>query len=126
MTASGRDLSDRRGDLLGAERRFVAARRQLLEAGDDLVPILRSALARPSERGTALRLRSDPWLRTIATGDPGVNGVARAPHLSEFSVPPDRLIAPSSDNALSLSEGEFLWQGNDLADFLVETRPNPY
>lgn len=67
---------------------------------------------------------TDPWLRTIATGEPGLPGVAQAPNLSEFNVPVSRLIAPS--NALSISEGQYLFQGDDLSNYLVETRPNPY
>jgi hypothetical protein len=58
---------------------------------------------------------TDPWLRMIA---------ARAPNLSEFSVPASQLIAPS--NALSTSEGEYLFQGDDLINYLVETRANPF
>ncbi len=67
---------------------------------------------------------TDPWLRTIATGEPGLPGVARAPNLSEFSVPASRLIPPS--NALSISEGEYLFTGDDLINYLVETRANPF
>jgi RHS repeat-associated protein len=69
---------------------------------------------------------TDPWLRTIATGRPGQPGVRPAPHLSEFDVPTARLVSPEADNALSLSEEELLWHGDDLADFLVATKPNPY
>jgi hypothetical protein len=43
-----------------------------------------------------------------------------------FLVPTERLISPSASNLLSISEGEQLWLGNDLADFLVRTVPNPF
>jgi RHS repeat-associated protein len=69
---------------------------------------------------------SDPWLRTIATGEPGYPGVVRAPNLSEFRVPASRLIAPAPTNSLSISEGERLWLGPDLGQYLVKTIPNPF
>jgi hypothetical protein len=68
----------------------------------------------------------DDWLRTIATGEPGFPNTQRAPDLSTFRVPRSRLIQPDADNELSLLEGEVLWHGEDLADFRVNTKPNPY
>ncbi|KJE24240.1 RHS repeat-associated core domain [Frankia torreyi] len=60
-----------------------------------------------------------------ATTDWWLQGIVKnAPHLSEFSVPASRLVAPS--NALSISEGEYLFQGDDLIKYLVETRANPF
>lgn len=56
MTSSSHDLRERWGTLLEAEREFVAARRRVVALGEDLIPVLRSALAQPHERGTALRL----------------------------------------------------------------------
>jgi hypothetical protein len=49
---------------------------------------------------------------------------ARAPNLSEFNFPVSRLIAPS--NALSISEGEYLFQGDNLINYLVKTLANPF
>jgi len=69
---------------------------------------------------------SDPWLRTIATGQPGAAGAELAPNLSEFRVPISRLIEPSPTNTLSISEGERLWLGPDLNQYLVKTIPNPF
>ena len=69
---------------------------------------------------------SDSWLRTIATGKPGLPGVERAPDLSEFRVPTTRLVEPAPTNSLSISEGERLWLGSDLGQYLVKTIPNPF
>jgi RHS repeat-associated protein len=69
---------------------------------------------------------TDGWLRTIATGQPGHQNAELAPNLSEFRVPTSRLIYPQPTNTLSRSEGEVLWQGNDLGQYLVKTVPNPY
>jgi RHS repeat-associated protein len=69
---------------------------------------------------------SDGWLRTIATGKPGLAGIERAPDLSEFRVPVSRIIDPSATNSLSISEGERLWLGPDLGQYLVKTIPNPF
>jgi hypothetical protein len=69
---------------------------------------------------------TDPWLRTIATGQPGSPGAARAPALGRFDVPTDRLVAPLPTNSLSIAEGELLFQGNDLSSFHHSTIPNPY
>ena len=68
----------------------------------------------------------DPWLRTIATGQPGAAGAELAPDLSEFRVPASRLIEPNPTNTLSISEGERLWLGPDLNQYLVKTIPNPF
>src|SRR5262249_35663095 len=68
-----------------------------------------------TDNPAAAAATTDPWLRMI---------VARAPNLSEFSVPASRLIPPS--NVLSLSEGEMLFQGDDLYNYLVNTGPNPF
>ncbi|MGH9116595.1 MAG: hypothetical protein ACRD0A_01565 [Acidimicrobiales bacterium] len=56
MTGESPGLGKFWDDLAEAERQFVAARRRLVAAGDDLIPVLRSALKQPSPRGTALRL----------------------------------------------------------------------
>ena len=69
---------------------------------------------------------TDPWLQTIATGSPGSPGAAQAPALGRFDVPNDRLVPPDPSNALSIQEGELLFQGDDLASYHVETVPNPY
>jgi RHS repeat-associated protein len=69
---------------------------------------------------------SDGWLRTIATGQPGTAGAKLAPDLSEFRVPVTRLIEPAPTNTLSISEGERLWLGPDLNQYLVRTIPNPF
>jgi RHS repeat-associated protein len=79
-----------------------------------------------TDNAAAAAASTDPWLRTIATGKPGVPGVAQAPDLSEFSVPSSRLIAPALTNTLSISEGEFVFLGNDLHNFLVRTIKNPF
>lgn len=68
-----------------------------------------------TDNPAAAAATTHPWLRMIA---------ARALNLSEFRVPASRLIAPS--NALSISEGEYLFQGDDLSNYLVETRANPF
>ena len=49
-----------------------------------------------------------------------------APDLSEFRVPVSRLIDPAPANSLSISEGERLWLGPDLGQYLVKTIPNPF
>ena len=69
---------------------------------------------------------TDPWLRTIITGEPGMAGVARAPDLGEFSVSPSRLISPSAANMLSTQETEVVFYGKDLASFLTHWTPNPF
>jgi RHS repeat-associated protein len=68
-----------------------------------------------TDNPAAAAATTDPWLRMI---------VARAPNLSEFRVPASLLIAPS--NQLSISEGEYLFQGDDLINYLVATRANPF
>jgi RHS repeat-associated protein len=68
-----------------------------------------------TDNPTAAAATTDPWLRNIA---------ARAPNLSEFRVPVSRLIAPS--NPLSVSEGEYVFQGDDLINYLVQTRANRF
>ncbi|WP_285474051.1 DUF6531 domain-containing protein [Actinoplanes sp. NBRC 101535] len=66
---------------------------------------------------------TDPGLSAIINGTPHP-AYRQAPDLSHFQVPRDRVVWPS--NQLSLSEGEGLFHGDDLADFLVDTRPNPF
>jgi hypothetical protein len=67
---------------------------------------------------------TDPQLGTIINGTPGYPGFQQAPDLSTFQVPRSSLHAPT--NALSASERELLYRGNDLADYRVDTVPNPY
>jgi hypothetical protein len=67
---------------------------------------------------------TDPQLSTIINGEPGVAGFQRAPDLSTFQVPRSTLFTPT--NPLSVSEQESLFRGNNLADYRVETVPNPY
>jgi RHS repeat-associated protein len=74
----------------------------------------------------ALAHSTDPWARTITTGLPGMPGVQRAPDLSSFDVPPNRLIGPRADNVLSQAETEMVTWGNDLGSFITGTHPNPY
>ncbi|MEU4694707.1 DUF6531 domain-containing protein [Actinoplanes sp. NPDC023714] len=62
-------------------------------------------------------------LRGIIHGD-DYGSPRRAPDLSRFLVPADRLHKPDFD--LSHHEGERLFYKDDLADFLQETKPNPY
>jgi RHS repeat-associated protein len=71
----------------------------------------------------------DPWLKAIVTGAPmparmGGRIVVRAPHLSVFRVPKDRLYFPKYE--LSLRETEALFLGSDLHMFQVDALPNPY
>ena len=73
----------------------------------------------------ALASSTDPWLRTIATGKPGIPGVMRAPDIGIFRVPLSRLIMPHSTNPLSIQETEMLFYGDDLADYLVKWIKNP-
>ena len=67
---------------------------------------------------------TDPTLRTIATGFPGVAGVERAPFLVEFHVPANLLYTPS--NALSAGETELLFFGPDLTRYIAGAIPNPF
>lgn len=69
---------------------------------------------------------TDPWLRTIITGHPGVPGVSRAPDLGHFRVPVDRLVYPAASNTLSRLETEVLFWGDDLIRHLVGWRANPF
>jgi hypothetical protein len=62
-------------------------------------------------------------LRGIIHGD-NYGSLRRAPDLIRFLVPGDRLHSPDFD--LSRGEGERLFYKDDLADFLQDTRPNPY
>ena len=55
---------------------------------------------------------TDPWLRTIATGKPGIEGVQRAPFIGVFEVP--RNMLHTLNNELSKSEGQMLFFGLDL------------
>lgn len=68
---------------------------------------------------------TDPWLQGIATGT-GPKRHMAAPHLSRFEVPTRRLIAPEADNHTSRGETEYVFFGEDLADFHRTTMPNPY
>lgn len=74
----------------------------------------------------ALANSTDPWAKTITTGSPGLPGVHRAPDLSTFDVPPDKLIGPRPDNVLSQAETEVVTWGNDLGSLATNTTPNPY
>jgi hypothetical protein len=67
---------------------------------------------------------TDDQLGTIINGTPGLEGYEQAPDLSTFHVPSSRLHTPV--NRLSTSEQELLFRGDDLADFQVDTMPNPY
>ncbi|MFC3988445.1 hypothetical protein [Actinoplanes siamensis] len=66
---------------------------------------------------------TDPGLHTIINGFPGPAD-HRAPDLSHFQVPRSRLHQP--EFPLSHREGELLFYGDDLADHLVGTVPNPF
>ncbi|WP_229076642.1 DUF6531 domain-containing protein [Actinoplanes sp. DH11] len=66
---------------------------------------------------------TDPDLRGIIVGD-AYGSQRRAPDLSHFQVPRDRLYQPNFE--LSHLEGELLYYGDDLADLKLSTRPNPY
>lgn len=60
-----------------------------------------------------------------ATTDPWLHDITRqAPDLATFRVPTDRLVMPR--NPLSISETEMLFNGSDLANFLVTWDANPY
>jgi hypothetical protein len=100
---------------LARERRGGEARGRIWGAACARALVENSPFVSVTDNPAAAAATTDPWLRMI---------VARAPNLSEFSVPASRLIAPS--NALSISEGEYLFQGNDLSNYLVETRANPF
>jgi hypothetical protein len=67
---------------------------------------------------------TDPWLETIATGLPGHAGAAPAPFLLEFSVPRSLLYTPNY--ALSATETELLFMGDNLLPYLVNAQPNPF
>lgn len=67
----------------------------------------------------------EPWLKTIATGEPGYEGAARAPLLSEFRVPSAR-VYPKLPNLGLKDEKELLYLGPGLDKYLVRTIPNPY
>ena len=75
-----------------------------------------------------LAASTDPWARTIATGEPGAPGVARAPDLGEFSVPKTNIVYPKAGNALSIAETErlFYQTGKSLVDYLAKWITNPY
>jgi len=68
----------------------------------------------------------DPWLRTIATGEPGYPNTKRAPDIGKFRVPKSRLVYPKPDNLLSIEEGEAVFYGDDLGKFLKRWYRNPY
>ncbi|MEU8242709.1 RHS repeat-associated core domain-containing protein [Actinoplanes missouriensis] len=76
-----------------------------------------------TDNPAAAAATTDPGLSTIINGFPGPSYM-QAPDMSYFRVPSDRLHRP--DFELSHQEGELVFYGDDLADFLVETRPNPY
>jgi hypothetical protein len=69
---------------------------------------------------------TDPWLRTIITGVPGLPGVRRAPDLARFWVPAERLIGPRAANALSQAETEVVYWGRELVRYLEKWGGNPY
>jgi hypothetical protein len=72
----------------------------------------------------SLATTPDEWLGTIATGLPGRAGAAPAPFLLEFSVPRSLLYTPNF--ALSATETEFLFMGDNLLPYLVNAQPNPF
>jgi hypothetical protein len=67
---------------------------------------------------------TDDQLGTIINGTPGLPGFKQAPDLSTFHVPRSTLYTPT--NPLSTSEQELLFRGDNLADYRVDTVPNPY
>ncbi|WP_433824945.1 DUF6531 domain-containing protein [Actinoplanes sp. CA-015351] len=66
---------------------------------------------------------TDPDLSSIINGGHGMDH-RRAPDLSLFRIPRDRLVNP--DYELSQLEGEQLFYPGNLADYHVWTRPNPF
>ena len=76
-----------------------------------------------------IAMSPDPWLKKIATGSSwgrNLPTAARAPDLGIFRVPKSRLVFPRASNTLSVQEGEILFAGDDLDQFLVHSWPNPY
>jgi len=69
---------------------------------------------------------TDPWLKTIITGKPGIPGVVKAPDLGTFKVPSERLFYPEPDMTLQLQETERLYFGDDLGEFLESWQTNPF
>ena len=80
------------------------------------------------ENPAKLAASTDPWAQTIATGKPGVPGVARAPNIGEFSVPEANIVYPKVGNALSIAEGERLFfdTGKSLVNYLNKWINNPF
>jgi GNAT superfamily N-acetyltransferase len=73
----------------------------------------------------AASLTPDDWLSGIINGI-GPELSRRAPAMSHFDVPTNRLVAPERGNSLSRREHEYTFAGDDLARFRTRSEPNPY
>jgi pretoxin HINT domain-containing protein len=108
-------------DIMDPEEFDRVAMRHMTVADTERSPFV-SVTTNPA----AAAATTDPELLAITTGV-GENAVTKmAPSLSSFIVRNDWLIAPDATNALSQLEGEYLWMGDDLGDYLEETIPNPF
>lgn len=68
---------------------------------------------------------SDEWIQAIIYGPNHMYpNIVAAPDIGVFDVPSSRLYYPRE--LLSINETEVLFYGEDLADYLVEWRTNPY